>query len=337
MTIYLLGELEEEALMQEHAMLISFLYQEELTVHNEASKILKRLGRTAEYAQTLLATIIDNAFQRASDEVREVVVDTVEFLSLAFETFQEDQLYRLLIAKSKLANALGAKILEAKKAEAFSVKQWARLAKNPHGSVRKWAYEAYNNNLEKVQKAMLLSLMIFDTHWEDTRAFACGYFENFEKLSSDDVVVIADSNYNDVQQFAKKLIEQREFELEVMLSKLSQHPALSIQKFVTDLMLSGMEVSQLLKMERFFNTLLHSVNSNRVAKTRVMQILLAKLENKEIAQMYARLASHHAATMVWADKAMYMEAMVAIAQRYEDIELPLAIQESEVKELSDGV
>jgi len=96
-------------------------------------------------------------------------------------------------------------------------------------------------------------------------------------------------------------------------------------------------VAQILKMERFFNTLLHSVNQNRVAKTRVLNILNNFLSDKEVARMYARLASHHSASMVWADKSAYVEAMANIAEQYPDIELPLQRQELETKEVSHGV
>jgi len=336
-TIYLLGELADETLMQEHEMLVRFLYHEEKSVHVEASKVIQSLGKEAEYAGILVQSIVDKSFRSASDEVIEIVTETVEKLLVQYQAVAPDQLYRLLIAKSKLANALGAVILPTQSVDMFSVKQWSRLAKNPHKKVRNWAYEAYEQNVSKVEEAMPVSLMIFDTHWEDTRAFACAYFKNFEPLSTEDVIVIADSNYEDVQSFAKVLIVEREFDTETMLTKLSQHPALSIQRFVTDLMLSEMGVEQLLKMERFFNTLLHSVNTNRVAKTRVMGILNEHLDKREIAEMYARLASHHSATMVWADKTVYTEAMVEIQANYKEIELPLVIEESEIKEVSDGV
>jgi hypothetical protein len=188
------------------------------------------------------------------------------------------------------------------------------------------------DNVELVKEAMPKSLMIFDSAWEDTRVFASGYFESFE-MSTDDIVVIADSNYVDVQAFAKKMIGLGDYDTEVLLTKLSQHPSLSIQKFVTDLMLSEMSDVQLLKMERFFNTLLHSVNQNRVAKNRVMFFLKKRLENKQIAEMVGRLASHHSATMVWTDKELYVEMMAYIAEHYEEIKLPLKIVEIEKKEL----
>jgi hypothetical protein len=162
--------------------------------------------------------------------------------------------------------------------------------------------------------------------------FASGYFESFE-MNTDEIVVIADSNYTDVQAFAKKMIEQGEYETEVLLTKLSEHPAVTIQKFVTDLMLSEMSDVQLLKMERFFNTLLHSVNQNRVAKNRVMLLLKKRLENKQIAEMVGRLASHHSATMVWSDKQVYVEMMTYIAEHYKEIKLPLNIVEIEKREL----
>ena len=331
-TIYLLGKLSNDELMEAYPMLISFLYHEEVVVHSEAQKIIIDLGKEQKNAEILLQAIVEKSFLSSSDMVANNVEKTVEALNSAYSSVNIDQLYRILIAKSKLALRLGTLILSSYDAKDFSVVQWARLAKNPNRTIRIWAYDAYMDNVEMVQKSMPNSLMIFDTHWEDTRQFASGYFESFG-LNSDEIVVVADSNYHDVQLFAKKMIEQGDFDTEVILTKLSQHPALTIQKFVTDLMLGGMNSEQLLKMERFFNTLLHSVNTNRVAKTRVMEILNRYLDNKKIAQMYGRLASHHSATMVWADKEIFVEAMSYIKDKYDDINLPLLIEESKKREV----
>ena len=337
-TIYLLGKLSDEELMREYRMLVSFLYHNEPQVSKEGMKILKKLG-TKERAngEVILQEIVEQSFSSTAEPTADNVVSVVKSLELAYSVINIDQLYRLLIAKSKLALRIGEILLEKQKAEDFSVVQWARLAKNPNKSIRVWAYDAYINHPQMVKEAMPKSLMIFDTYWEDTRAFAENYFEKFEPLSSDDIVVIADSNYNDVQQFAKKMIQERHFDNEHIMLKLSQHPALTIQKFVTDLMLADIGVAQILKMERFFNTLLHSVNQNRVAKTRVLNILNNFLSDKEVAGMYARLASHHSASMVWADKSAYVEAMANIAEQYPDIELPLQREELETKEVSHGV
>jgi hypothetical protein len=330
-TIYLLGKLSNEELMAEHEMLIVFLYHDEPSVHEEARKILESLAQNEEDGKVLLQAIVEKSFASSSDAVADNVAKTVEALEASYRVISPDQLYRMLIAKSRLAVRLGGLILSKYEAKEFSVVQWARLAKNINKSVRVWAYDAYMSNPSRVKDAMPKSLMIFDTHWEDTRSFASGYFESFE-MSTDDIVVISDSNYADVQAFAKQLIEQGDFDKEILLTKLSQHPAVTIQKFVTDLMLAEMSDEQLLKMERFFNTLLHSVNQNRVAKTRVMMILKERLENEKVAEMVGRLASHHSATMVWADKELFVEAMSFINERYPTIELPLSVEAVEVRE-----
>ena len=331
-TIYLLGKLSEKDLMEAHQMLIGFLYHEEKAVHNEARKIIEKLAKEQENGDVLLKAIVEKSFVGVSDEVATNVTKTVENMKASYGAIEPDQLYRMLIAKSKLAVALGSLILTNYKATDFSVVQWARMAKNPNKTVRVWAYDAYMENVELVKEAMPKSLMIFDSAWEDTRSFASGYFEDFT-LSSDEIVIIADSNYADVQAFAKKMIGLGDYDIEMLLTKLSQHPALTIQKFVTDLMLSEMSDEQLLKMERFFNTLLHSVNQNRVAKNRVMMLLKKRLENRAIAKMVARLASHHSVSMVWADKEVYVEIMSYIAENYEDITLPLTVQEVEKREV----
>ncbi|CAA6805300.1 MAG: Unknown protein [uncultured Sulfurovum sp.] len=331
-TIYLLGKLEENELMAAHEMLVSFLFHEEKAVHKEARSIMENLASNKENGMVLLRSIVEKSFVATPDEVAKNVTMTIKSMKKSYEAIEPDQLYRMLIAKSKLAVALGSLILKAYKAKDFSVVQWSRMAKNPNKTVRVWAYDAYMNNIESVKEAMPKSLMIFDSVWEDTRVFASGYFESFE-MSTNDIVVVADSNYEEVQAFAKKMIMQGNYDTEVLLTKLSQHPSLTIQKFVTDLMLAEMSDEQLLKMERFFNSLLHSVNQNRVAKTRVMMLLKTRLENLEIAQMVGRLASHHSATMVWSDKELYVEMMTYLAQNHSDIDLPLNVLEAEKREV----
>ncbi len=331
-TIYLLGKLGSKYLMIAHKMLINFLYHEEKMVHKEARKIIEELSSNRDNGAVLLRAIVEKSFKSVSDDVAINVTKTVENMRASYSAIEPNQLYRMLIAKSKLAVALGSVILPNYKATDFSVAQWARMAKNPNKIVRVFAYNAYKNNIELVKEAMPKSLMIFDSVWEDTRAFAIDYFKNFT-LNSDEIVVIADSNYEDVQLFAKEMIERGNYNTEVLLTKLSQHPSLTIQRFVTDLMLSQMSDVQLLKMERFFNTILHSVNQNRVAKNRVMLLLKKRLENKEVAKMVARLAYHHSATMVWADKEAYVEMMAFIAENYVDIDLPLNIVEVEKREV----
>ena len=331
-TIYLLGKLSDSELMEASEMLVAFLYHEDSSVHEEARKIIKRLAKEQVQGKVFIRAIVEKSFVTASEDVADNVEQLVKGLESVYGAINPDQLYRMLIAKSKLAVRLGSLILSNYKATDFSVVQWARMAKNPNKKVRLWAYDAYMDNVELVKEAMPKSLMIFDSAWEDTRVFASGYFESFS-MSTDDIVVIADSNYVDVQAFAKKMIEQGEYETEVLLTKLSQHPAQTIQRFVTDLMLSEMSDEQLLKMERFFNTLLHGINQNRVAKNRVMLLLKKRLDNPKIAKMVGRLATHHSATMVWADKEVYVEMMTYIAEHYKDITLPLSIEEVEKREV----
>jgi hypothetical protein len=337
-TIYLLGRLSDEELMKEYQMLVAFLYHNEEQVSLEAMKIVLLLAKSEEgRAKLLLQEMVKHAFTATKENIADNVVEVVRGVEEVYVTIGVDQLYRLLTAKSKLAVRLGNLLLQQQGAEQFSVVQWANLAKNPNKSVRIWAYDAYMNYPEMVRKAMPKSLMIFDSDWEETRIFAMGYFESFEPLSSDNMVVIADSNYNDVQQFAKKIIMERGYDRASLMLKLAQHPALTIQKFVTDLMLSGVTIQELLSLERFFNTLLHSVNKNRVAKTRVLELLYAQLSHREVAEMVARLATHHSASMVWADKSLYVEAMSKISDAYPDIELPLTIEPLAMKEVSHGV
>ncbi len=337
-TLYLLGRLDAKELMNSYEILLSFLYNTDKVVSLEASKIIISLGsQKEEYAEVFLVKIVERSFASTPEQIYNYILKSFKALKLAYKSIDNNQIYRLLIAKSKMALDIGTILLSSQTAQSFSVTQWARLAKNPNKKVRKWAYGAYTKNIDLVVEAMPKSLMIFDTQWEDTRAFACEYFGDFEPLSDSDIVIIADSNYDDVQLFAKEIIEKREIDIEDILTKLAQHPSQRIQNFVVDLMMGGISTLNILDMERFFNTILHSVNRNRVAKSRIIEILNSHIEDREVAQMYAKLASNHSASMVWADKSAYTEAMVEIQKLYDDIELPIDIAKRDIREFDYGV
>jgi len=331
-TIYLLGKSNTTELIDASDVLVGFLYHQDFSVHKEARKIIESISKETKVGELFTKAIVENAFSSVNNNIANSIEELFKSLKPYYLTIKTDQLFRMLTAKSKLALRLGGLILSVYSASDFSVTQWIIFAKNPSKKVRLWAYNAYMDNKTLIEKAMPKSLMIFDTSWEDTRAFAIDYFKSF-KMNTDDIIVIADSNYEDVQSFAKDMIEKGSFDKEILLSKLSQHPAQNIQLFVTDLMLAGMSDEQLLRMEYFFNTILHSVNKNRIAKTRVMMLLNERLESEPIAQMYARLATRHSATMVWSDKEVYVEAMSIIAKRYPNIALPLSIVDIEKREV----
>jgi hypothetical protein len=335
-TIALLAKLSRIELMKAHLMLLSFVFSEEKLIRSEGKKLLILLGaKNAKNAKILLEALVEEAFKGREENISKDILSLAQSLSLGFDAINVSQTYRLLTAKSKVAQGLGKILLSSKDALDFSVVQWARLAKHSLFEIRKWAYQAYEKYPQKVAQALPKSLMIFDTSWEDTRNFACEYFRTFEPLSTEDIIVIADSNDKIVQAFAKEMMQTRTFDRTILLAKLSQHPSLSIQHFVSDLILGDISPREILSLEYFFSTVLYSVNSNRVAKTRILSKLLSHLRDKDIAQMFARLASTHSSSMVWADKALYCEAMFKIKERYHDIDLALEIPA--IKELSYGV
>ena len=323
-TLYFLGEIEKEELQSAYKMIVSFLFNENKDIRKEAKNLLTKINPDIKTLQA----IIDNSFKSVKDDVIITIEQSIKLLKPVFNEVEPNQLYRLIKSKSKLANSIGVEILQTKEAKIFSNKQWIYLAKNQNKRARTWSYKAFKKYKNSIE--MPLSLMLFDTHWEDTRDFAKEYFKEFD-LTQDEIIVIADSNFKDVQDFAKELIEK---ENRNIIIKLAQHPSKNIQNFISNFLLELKE-EEILNLEEFFNTILFSINSQKVAKQRILYILNKNLKNKEIAKIYANLAINHSLTFVWADKTLYIEAMRKIKEYHKDIKLPIEIIEP--KELEYGV
>jgi hypothetical protein len=333
-TIALLAKLNHADLIKLHPSLVDFLFSDDASIRQEASKLLALLGATPNPASIILKTLLEKLFRGQNEEIEEGIVTLTAQLYQGFEGIDHSQTYRLLTAKSRVAQRVGALLLQPRKAHHFSIKQWAILANNRLFEVRQWAWRAYESHPAQIKEALPKSLLIFDTLWEDTRAFAIGYFASFE-LSTSDIIAIADSIYEEVQRFAKEQILTKNFDREQLLSHLAQHPSATIQTLLCDLILQDIRPQEILELESYFSTILYGVNRHRIAKNRILSLLYEHIEHEPIAQLFGRLASIHASSMVWADKSLYIQAMQTIAHHHNHIDLPL--EEVSIKELSYGV
>ena len=337
-SLYLLNKLDDSDLMKEYQMLVSFLYHKEDVIATQSQKIIEELHlKSKENSSILLQEIISTSFVGVEKDIQDRILVFIEIFTTQFKQIDKDLIYRMLKAKSKLANRIGAILLSYSDVNNYSVRQWTTFAKNENQIIRKWAYQAFENNMEKVKEAMPISLMIFDTHWQDTKEFAMNYFKDFTPLSTDDIIIIADNNHNDIQNFAKELILDREVDRETILSKLSQHPSITIQNFITNLILEDITIKEILSLERFFNTILHTINQNRVAKTRILNILTNNIDNPKVAKLFSSLAYRHSLSMVWADKSIYIEALTFIKENHKDIDIPIEITPTPKRSSNYGV
>jgi hypothetical protein len=328
--VFLLGKLDDETLAKESKTLIYYLFDADSKVRAEAKKLIKRVAVID--AKNLLNLITQRSFKSSDIELEKDILIAVNYLKSEFKNFSTDTLYRLVTAKSRLANQIGVVILESKKFDEFSPIQWINFAKNRNRKAREWAFSAFKSNRKTIEEIMPKPLDIFYTNWQDSREFAIDYFLDFE-LSLDEIVIIADSNYQDAQNFAKGLILSTGEDSRKILYRLSQHPSKNLQKFIVSLTSKEATNSELLELEQFFHTILLSINSNREAKDIILEILNSKIETREIANLYAKLLRRHYRSFIDRDREDFFEAMYRIKSNFDDIDLPIEIiDDVEVKD-----
>jgi hypothetical protein len=180
---------------------------------------------------------------------------------------------------------------------------------------------------------------IIDADWADTRRFAFELFR--DQFTGDDfptavLVSICDSVREDVQQFGRELVTRffREADGPEYLQKLSEHPAVSMQRFTSNYLeqYAADNSDRLNELETYFRSVLSRVNQGRVAKDRVFRLLLRELEKgADHARAIAGLLARQSATAAIGDKARTIELMLAIRKRYPFIDLPLEVVQPEVR------
>ncbi|WP_028103055.1 hypothetical protein [Pseudoduganella violaceinigra] len=341
--VRLFGTLPDHVLAAQTDLIMAFATSAEAGVRRGVDGVIQRLSAAdAGFRSTLLAGLLDALFRSETGDGMHA--DLIAWLTgpLKDEAGLADPalLVRLLAARSKGALLLGARLLPGFNPGQFEVAAWAAFGRNPNASVRKWAFDAYRSDPQRVRNQMEAALRIFDSRFDDSREFASAYFT--ETCTRDDwtpllLVNLCDHQDPAAQRFGRAMIT-RHFDVgdvTDLLDKLSQHPSANMQLFVSSWLESACagDLGKLQRMEPYFLSVLSQVNRGRVVKGRVQQFLRAQAElSEEIGAFVARLFARQVLTVAIADKAQYIEGLRAIQQRYPQRPAAITIHTPAVRE-----
>jgi hypothetical protein len=249
-----------------------------------------------------------------------------------------DLLRRLLAARSKGAQLLGAALIGRFDALQFDVADWAAFGRNQNVSVRRWAYAAFEAHPERARAQLEAALRLFDSRFDDTRAFAIRYFgavctrPDWTPLL---LVSLCDHADPAAQRFGRAMITAHVDVADAadFMLKLSQHPSANMQLFVSSWLESASagDIDTLRRLEPYFLTVLSQVNRGRTAKDRVQDFLTQQaMLSDDIAAFVARLFARQVVTVAIGDKARYIEALRAIQARWPHLPAVLTVQSPEL-------
>lgn len=330
--IALIGKLSDAEKREYRVLLFNALTDENAELRRGARMAVLSV-QDADFQKDIFAHILPVLFKAEPVEgYSDDMLAIVQAVAPIHAEIDQNLLWRLLTAKSKLAERAGALILPAHPASAFSIKQLAMLAKIPTLQVRAWAMAALQADSTRVTEQFAEAVRILDNRWDDTRTQAIALFAAFaaDFWTSERVVAVCDQVYHDVQQFGRELVLRgfEQGEGEAYLLQLSQHPANNVQLFVSNFLqqyASG-KPDTILKLQGYFNTVLSQVNRGRLVKDRVIAFLFTESgKDEQVARMVAALFTDQSLSRVIADKARYIKTLFELQNRYGIQQTPVRV------------
>lgn len=331
----------DEELLERAPLVASLVTHKHGELRNSIRPVAVRLAGASEtFAGTLMVLIVDTMTRRnTKDELlRDLHALLTEDLSAFLERLPDESIWRLLRAPSTAAGDAAGRVLASWPHDRLSMLEIVELASHDVLTVRESAWRFVAADMDRTRAELPQAIRMLDAKWEDSRRAAKDVFEK-ELVDADftpEVLVsICDANREEVQQFGRDLVVRR-FESDAApeyLLKLSEHPSISMQAFVSGLLTAHAkgDVARLERLKPYMAGALARVNRGRVAKDRILDLLAASIETTEGATVVAALLTDLSNTMAIGDKARAIEILLSITTKHPDVATPLTVKPVEVR------
>lgn len=338
----LLAEMPEDVLAKMELLLVRLTTDKNADLRNASRPIVRRVATSHPIAgETIARALVEALLRRKLPEGAPSHVLTVlkEDLFFIVEVLPTADTWRLLQSASEHAQELGGLLLQKTPPERLSIEQIVKLASHDVLSVREAAWRALDLGVDRVRASMAEAAKVLDANWEDSRAFAFGYFRERlgpDAFNADVLVTILDSVREDVQAFGRELVTKyfRDEDGPVLMTKLSEHPTVAVQLFTTNYLAryATDRPETLDGLVPYFTSVLSRPNQGRVAKQRVLAFLEAEgKKSEEAARVVLAILHRVSATTTIELRAAAIAAMVAIHHAQPDVVVPLRFKEPPVR------
>lgn len=283
-------------------------------------------------APRLARELIGSLFRAAPDDA--YAVDVVALLREALPgecaALDDGTLWRLLQARADGARRLGAALLPDRRAEALSVRQIARLGGHPYRAVRDWAMAAFAADPARFQAAAAEAVLLVESDWPDTLAFARGLFASWPEAAwtPEALAVVTDSVKPEVLAFARHLLRSRlrPEDAEAQVLRLLEHPAPSMHLLLTELLTEQAVASEaaFARLIPLARIVMLQVLRGRVAKDRMAAFLRAEaLRSRARAEALLPLFADLTLSGTARDRSAAILTLRDVADAHPDLAVPL--------------
>lgn len=337
--IHLLNNYQQDYLLANSNFLLDLFHNQYQDVLEAVLELITKLGKSQ-------STIIDIALPDAVYAM--IRKEKFEGAHLAFKKYILEEteshwntalnprdVIKLIHANYRESQLTGYEILKkyARKDD-FTIRQIISLGNHEILAIRQWCWNYFMDKNERIRAERNNALAILDTTWDDTRAFAFHFFKTeFDETDWDleCLISIVDSVLPAVEQFGKEIIT-RYFNPDdgvTYLTKLSQHPSVNIQFFVTNY-LNTYATDNLLKLKEldfYFRSVLTRVHKARIAKQRIFEFLHQEgKKNEEAAIFVTEIIDAVSATVTIQDKANCISILTDLKTLYPQLDTHLILK-----------
>ncbi|QDW24165.1 hypothetical protein FFJ24_004735 [Pedobacter sp. KBS0701] len=248
---------------------------------------------------------------------------------------QPKEITKLIHAQYRISQLVGYEILKVySNPDRFSLRQIISFGSHEILAIRQWSWNYFKQNVSRIREERTQSLYLLDSKWDDTRAYAFHFFKTgFTEADwdPDTLIGIVDSIRPDVESFGKEMIT-RFFNAEHALdylTKLSEHPSVNVQTFVSSYLSMYAKDKPVLLRELtfYFRSALTRVNKGRVAKDRIFKFLHEEsTKSLETAIWAVSILDDVSAQSTIQDKAVCIDILTKIKTQYPDLDMHLIIK-----------
>jgi hypothetical protein len=331
----LLARLDDAALAQHRDGITLAATGAHAGLRAAARPLVARLAATDEAYAIRLRDMLMAGFFRAEPvegHAADMVTLFADALPQAAAAIDDGTLWRLLQARASGARLMGAKLLERRDPQRFSVRQLARLGNHPFAAVRRFALQAFAADEARFRADPQNAVLLVESEWDDVRTTAVNRLTAWpsDALPAAALAVMADSTVPAVQDGARLLLRRSLAEGDVaeVLGRVLEHPSGSFHLFVTEL-LTGSSLADAAIFAKFLTQariILMQINRGRIAKDRKFMALRNEaLANKDRAADIAQLLHDFTLSVTLRDKAPALIILRDIARAWPDLPLPVTV------------
>jgi hypothetical protein len=341
--LLLLSRLSDETLAERAFLIVSMAAAPASEVRRAARPLIGRLAvRLPRLGNELAGRLIDTLFQGTPDESYggDIVALFREALPDQLAALDANLVWRLLQAKAKGAQLLGAAAATMREPSIYSVRQLARLGNHSHAAVRQWVMAAYEAHPDRFRAEAEDAVLLIESEWQDAQDFAMRILGRWpdEAWAPGVLAVIADSTNPKILAYARSVLRRtmKPGDAPEQLTRLLEHPAASMHLLISEVLTedAAKDETVFAKLLPLSRIVLLQIHKGRVAKDRIGSFLHAQaLQSRDRAEAIAPLFMDISLSVIERDSTRAVLALRDIENAYPGLVaaapfkcLPLAVR-----------